>query len=148
MIASIIAIAQLSANIIATVRGYYGSVVDARENISRLHSELEGLKIVLESLQDMITSSRPANLLPTLTASEFLIEDCKRIMTKVAGKLGTPERGLKFGARLAWPLKEKDIEKLATAIARQRGVVAAALGKDQMYVHTSTYNSLVPFARF
>lgn len=136
MTASIIAIAQVSCTIITTAMGYYGGVVDAREDILRLRSELRGLDIVLDSLHDIINSTPTSTTrLQTLTASQFLIDDCRSVMDKINKKLGKPVTGLKLGARLVWPLKEKDINKLATIISRQRDILAAALGKDHLYVH-------------
>jgi hypothetical protein len=135
--ASIIAVIQISEQIISLCRTYYSEVRDAKKNIQRLREEMTSLQTVLTKVADLANAPNSAKLstLSLLNQPDGPVRQCMMELITIAAKLN-PGQGKdtmkQFGLRaLKWPFSSKDVDKAITTIERHKATFNLALAADQ-----------------
>lgn len=141
VVASIIAIIQISDRIISCCKFYIQSTTDTPTELRVILVEISTLKTVLESLQFLQTCAHAAPALwKQLSGQDGPIEECKRSITALeklfpAGKFPVsrsqpgPKRRKMENVRtaLAWPLKARQARELLRVIIQQKTIINLAL---------------------
>ncbi len=134
---SIITVVQITGTLVSICYDYQSGTRHYPKDIVKITHELKSLRNVLERLADIANSQvdSASMVLPTLDSLNHPggpLEICKVELAKLELKLTPAEGRLKqVGQVLAWPLKEKDVQKTLNALARQRGLFQLALTADQ-----------------
>jgi hypothetical protein len=135
--ASIIAVIQISGQVIDLCRTYYSEVRDAKTDIQRLREEITSLQTVLTKVADLANAPSAAELstLGLLNQPDGPVQQCLAELIKLAAKLN-PVQGKdtmkQFGLRaLKWPFSSKDVDKAITTIERHKATFNLALAADQ-----------------
>jgi Fungal N-terminal domain of STAND proteins len=132
-IASVINVVQLADRVLRLCGKYAAAVKDAKDEIGRLAHEVEALRIVLESVDEMIKDGVRKTLTPEPLLEELqgIIENCKADLEDLVVQLdsGKERRPMScLGRRaLKWPFKSKDITKIIEALDRYKGTITLAL---------------------
>ncbi|KAH7085265.1 hypothetical protein BKA63DRAFT_499280 [Paraphoma chrysanthemicola] len=141
VVASIIAIIQISDRVISCCKFYIESTTDTPAELRVILVEISTLKSVLESLQFLqsCTHAAPA-LWKQLSGQDGPIEECKRSITAleklfpagnipVVGRQPVPKRRRMENVRtaLAWPLKARQARELLRIIIQQKTLINLAL---------------------
>jgi hypothetical protein len=135
--ASIIAVIQISGQVIDLCRTYYSEVRDAKADIQRLREEITSLQTVLTKVADLANAPDAAELstLGLLNQPDGPVQQCLTELIKLAAKLnaGQGKDTIKqFGLRaLKWPFSSKDVDKAITTIERHKATFNLALAADQ-----------------
>lgn len=74
--ATVIAVIDLSVNLLSLISKYYSGVKDAKSDIERLASEIQSLHAMFQKVQNLIHKSP---LAPNSQASALLIETTKHL---------------------------------------------------------------------
>ncbi|KAH7094916.1 hypothetical protein FB567DRAFT_511316 [Paraphoma chrysanthemicola] len=141
VVASIIAIIQISDRVIGCCKFYIQSTTDTPTELRVILVEISTLKTVLESLQFLQTCAHAAPALwKQLSGQDGPIEECKRSITALeklfpAGKFPVsrsqpgPKRRKMENVRtaLAWPLKARQARELLRVIIQQKTIINLAL---------------------
>src|SRR5437667_7137257 len=114
--ASIIAVIQVADRVLCLCGKYASAVKDAKEDIRRLTSEIEALRKVLKSADEMGNSSAmklytSESMLEVLAGS---IKECRSTLSDLETRLDPGKERKKimsrFGLRaLKWPFSSKDV---------------------------------------
>lgn len=135
--ASIIAVIQISGQVINLCRTYYSEVRDAKMDIQRLREEITSLQTVLTKVADLANAPDAAKLstLGLLNQPDGPAQQCLKELITLAAKLN-PGQGKdtmkQFGLRaLKWPFSSKDVDKAITTIERHKATFNLALAADQ-----------------
>ncbi|KAL9607615.1 MAG: hypothetical protein Q9167_007486 [Letrouitia subvulpina] len=138
--ASVIAIIDVAAKVIAQCREYYREVKDARKDIQRLRDEVTTLQNVLTSIADLADSSDPADLsiFDLVHGKDGPLQQSRTRLENLVSRLD-PGQGTtlmkSFGMRaLKWPLSSKDVQKHVAAIREERMTFNLALTGDQFHL--------------
>ena len=136
--ASIIAVIQISGQVINLCRTYYSEVRDAKTDIQRLREEITSLQTVLTKVADLANAPDVAELstLGLLNQPDGPVQQCLTELIKLAAKLN-PGQGKdtmkQFGLRaLKWPFISKDVDKAIKAIGRYKVTFNLALTTDHV----------------
>jgi ankyrin repeat domain-containing protein 50 len=135
--ASVIAVIQISSQILDLCRTYYINVKDARRNIERVRTEITSLQDVLTNVIDLTGDPNSSSLrtLNILNQEDGLIQQCQLELADLAAKLEPREdksRMRQFGLRaLKWPLTTQEVDKLLVTIGRHKASLTLALTTDQ-----------------
>ena len=136
-VASVVAVVQAADRIITLCANYASAVKDAKEDIERLRSEVEAFHKVLKSVSEMANSGEMELHTSQSVLQELVgtITECKSLYSDLEAQLD-PGKGRKmmdrFGLRaLKWPLKSKDVIKVAESLNRYKGTITLALNLDQ-----------------
>ena len=142
IVASVIAIIQISDRVINICRHYISTMKDAPSDIQTIVSEIATLKIIFERLEDLVKPDGcgSSQLVDVLTSDDGPIKGCHRSITQLEALLsqdnsmaeGSKKRKLNLAA-LAWPLKQNKVNKLRADMARYRDIVALAINTESMY---------------
>jgi hypothetical protein len=141
VVASIIAIIQISDRVINTCKFYIQATSDTPSELRAILVEISTLKSVLESLQFLETCAHAAPALwKQLSGQDGPIEECKRSVTDleklfpankfpVAGRQSGPKKRKMDLVRtsLAWPLKARQARELLRNIIQQKTIINLAL---------------------
>jgi len=129
--ASVIAVVQLSGQILSLCQKYYGEVKDAKTEIENLRNEIAAVQAVLERAQELAGGT------DKLTVSKALIEDIRAELERLVKLLdpGKRKKAMRtVGLRaLKWPFTKADIEKTLRLLERHKTTLITALDTDQMY---------------
>jgi hypothetical protein len=133
--ASIIAIIQLSSQIIKYINGVTGATKERK----RLRESLRGCEFILQQLKDDADDTEEGKLWSeTIKALEGPNAPLGRIWIAFAvikTKL-EPQRGLeKAVTSLKWPYNEKEVEKMISIIEHEKTLLQLALTNDCRYVY-------------
>jgi ankyrin repeat domain-containing protein 50 len=135
--ASIIAVIQISGQVINLCRTYYSGVRGAKMDIQRLREEITSLQTVLTKVADLANAPDAAKLstLDLLNQPDGPAQQCLTELITLAAKLN-PGQGKdtmkQFGLRaLKWPFSSKDVDKTITTIERHKATFNLALAADQ-----------------
>lgn len=135
--ASIIAVIQISGQVINLCRTYYSGVRGAKMDIQRLREEITSLQTVLTKVADLANAPDAAKLstLGLLNQPDGPAQQCLTELITLAAKL-SPGQGKdtmkQFGLRaLKWPFSSKDVDKTITTIERHKATFNLALAADQ-----------------
>src|SRR5436189_3788063 len=136
--ASILAVIQISGQVINLCRTYYSEVRDASTDIQRLREEITALQNVLTKVADMANTSDSVKLstLDLLNQPDGPAQQCLTELITLAAKIN-PGQGKdtmkQFGLRaLKWPFSSKEVGRAVTAIGRHKATFNLALAADQM----------------
>ena len=129
--ASVIAVVQLSGQILSLCQKYYGDVKDAKNDIENLQNETAAVQAVLQRAQDLAQGT------DKLATTKALIEELKAELEGLVRKLdpGKRKKAMRtIGLRaLKWPFTKAEIEKSLRLIERHKATLITALDIDQMY---------------
>ena len=134
---SLITVIQITGAVVSICYDYQSGTRHYPKDVVKITHELQSLRNVLEKLVDIVNSQDISTsiALPTLDSlnqSGGPLETCKVELKQLELKLAPVEGRLKqVGRALAWPLREKDVQKTLGTLARQRGLFQLALTADQ-----------------
>ena len=132
--ASIIALVQLSAEVIK----YISATTGAKKERKELRSEIWACEAILQQLQhesaDIEEGDEWEQTLRTLKGPDAPLRQLFNVLGLIKAKL-LPEKGLR--AALRWPFEAKEIEKLIVTLERQKVLLQIALTNDCRYVNTN-----------
>jgi hypothetical protein len=153
VIASAVAVIQISAQVFDLCRTYYLNVKDARRDIQRLRHEVNSLQDILANVADLANAPQPSVLqtLSLIGQKDGPLEQCRLELTALLAKLdlGEGTSKVKLALRsLKWPLHSKEIDQVLLAIGRYKSSFVVALSTDQAWVLFSSspanFSSLLP----
>jgi hypothetical protein len=153
VVASVVAVIQISAQIFDLCRTYYLNVKDARRDIQRLRNEVNSLQDILVNVADLANAPQPRFLqtLSVFSQKDGPLEQCQLELTVLLAKLdpGEDTSMVKLALRsLKWPLHSKEIDQVLLAIGRYKASFVLALSTDQTWVLFSSpsanFSSLLP----
>lgn len=141
VIASIIAIIQISDRVISSCKFYIQATSDTPSELRVILIEISTLKSVLENLQFLETcADTPPAVWKQLSDANGPIEECKRSITAMdklfpadtfpvdRSQPGSKRRAI--FASLAWPLKASRARELLQVIIQQKTMITLALAAD------------------
>lgn len=141
VVASIIAIIQISDRVISSCKFYLQATSDTPSELRMILVEISTLKSVLESLQFLETCADiPPAVWKQLSEQNGPIEECKRSITAMEklfpadrfpvdrSQSGSKRRAMH--ASLAWPLKARRARDLLQVIVQQKRMITLALTAD------------------
>ncbi|KAH8792864.1 hypothetical protein F5882DRAFT_516605 [Hyaloscypha sp. PMI_1271] len=136
VIASVVAVIQISAQVFDLCRTYYLNVKDARRDIQRLRHEVNSLQDILANVADLANAQQPSFLqtLSLIGQKDGPLEQCRLELTALLAKLdpGEGTSKVKLALRsLKWPLHSKEIDQVLLAIGRYKSSFVVALSTDQ-----------------
>jgi septal ring factor EnvC (AmiA/AmiB activator) len=138
--ASVIAVLQISDQVIRVTRRYIAGVRSAKSDIQAFEKEVSSLKRVLKELEAFLkqTEKEPTRLSAT-RGCESSLDDCHKTMESIfqklktkAGKASKRERlsGGILRKELFWPFQKEEVESLITLLSRRRATIQFALTLD------------------
>jgi hypothetical protein len=150
--ASIIAVLQLGSKLMSLSYPYLSSAKDARTQISALRSELLELEAILLELQEGELNSGGENegadnVAPVgkVILAQWL-EECKTEIQRLVDELEKPirERQLlkRFAAKVAWPLKRQDVDRLVALVQRKKAGVGLGIGIENLKISTDVQREI------
>ncbi|KAF8535105.1 NACHT and WD40 domain protein [Trichophaea hybrida] len=132
--ASVIAVVQISKEVLSLCGKYAKDAKDAKDDIDRLTNEIAALCDVLNRVNDL-TNGPDAAKFPALRDLTMTISQCSSELTnlKTQLNLGKGRRVMKrLGLRaLMWPFKTEDINKCSASLERCKTTINLALSADQ-----------------
>lgn len=134
--ASLIAVGQVTGNIISSCYSYQQGLKDYRKDVSRIILESQTLRSVIERLLDQVTEDESSGVvLPSLarmiSRSGSMFENCSKDLARLEERLQIPvNKWTRLGDRLLWPLRESEIVKEVDNIHRMRSVIESGLAVD------------------
>ena len=132
--ASVFAVIEISAKLVALCRVYFCEVKEARKDIQRFCNEVTTLENILINLRDLVDTPDGTKL-PILDAS---LEQCQSTLEELVRKLekaaGKDKNMNQIGWRaLKWPFNSNDVQKAIEIIERHKNMFNLALTADQTY---------------
>jgi len=132
--ASVIAVIELSANIVSVCLQQSHVVKKALKNVDQLQGELKSLQGVLENVKQLLGGPNGARLSASGELSEG-IESCKSQLNTLDRRL-SPSKSRKAMSRvglraLKWPLETKEVDKVVRQLERCKQSISLALQVDQ-----------------
>lgn len=134
--ASIIAVVQVSWQVLGLCQTYYMEVKEARGDIKCLRNEMTSLGDVLTNLADL-TEGPESAILPTLrqlNRHDGPVQKCHQDLIELVAKLEAGQKRdhmKKFGLRaLKWPFSKKDVVRLLAIIEKHKATFNLALTVD------------------
>ncbi|KAI9772614.1 MAG: hypothetical protein M1839_002427 [Geoglossum umbratile] len=132
--ASVIAVIQISQQVLALCWKYYSGVKGAKKDVERLCDEVAALNIVLKKVQGLVEGPDAARL-PALNALVGQIKQCSPELERLRHRLdpGTTRkamRRLRF-QDLKWPFTSEDVDKSIAMLGRHKETFNLALTVDQ-----------------
>lgn len=125
--ASVIAVLQLSSQIISSAYNYLGTVKEAKNDIEMIQSQLRSFDSTLLRLKAAVDEEK----LSFDAVQSCDLTQVRTVMEKIYQKLDGTVGGWKnLGRQLVWPLREKDVAKLMMVLNQYRSIVNLALGVD------------------
>lgn len=132
--ASIIAIIQISAKLVALCRGYFSEVKEAKRDIQQLRNEVITLDNILVDLRDLIDTADGTKLSILDTSLKQCQSSLEELVKKLEKSEGNDNTMKKFGCRaLKWPFNNNDVKKAIETIERHKNMFNLALTVDQTY---------------
>jgi hypothetical protein len=134
--ASAIAIVQLSGAIINTCYTYRSRLKSASKNASRIINELNSLRMVIESLFQVVedeseTKSGRESTLSKLSQRGGPLANCETVLQELSMRL-EPKAGWRaVQAAILWPLTESDMRTALKEIGSLKSIIQLALDVDQ-----------------
>lgn len=134
IVASVIAIAQLTERLIALGYVYLGGTKAASKDLRELVNELQSLGKVLVVLQDYAQADQnlQSTALQSLNGQNGPLPGCALELRRLQLKL-EPKQGLRGMIQsLKWPFKEQETQQHIARIQRQKSLFILALTVDHM----------------
>ena len=131
---TVIAVAQISAQILSLIVKYYSGVKNAKADIERLQTEVRTFRDVLQKVQDLAQDPR-ATKLSTWASYLTTINQSLKDVTELESRLN-PGKRRKTIHRVGlhafmWPLTSKEVDKYIGGLERQKTALILALNTDQ-----------------
>ncbi|RPB26719.1 hypothetical protein L211DRAFT_781050, partial [Terfezia boudieri ATCC MYA-4762] len=137
--ASVIAVVQLSGQILTLCQKYYDDVKEAKTDMENLRNEITSIQAVLQRAQELAEGT------DKLATSKALIRCLKAELVELVKMLdpGKRKKAMRtIGLRaLKWPFTKADIEKTLRSLERHKTTLITALDTDQI-----TNISKLPYA--
>ena len=139
---SIIAVVQISEQIISACYRYYKTAKDAKRDIIDVINIVGGLKTTLDNLRILAENTENSRL-PLLNSTiDGSLKACKDALQKLAKKLGVDDAAgveegnvvVELGKKLVWPWKEKEVGKILEIIEKHKANFILALSGDTLRV--------------
>ena len=136
LVASLIAVLQISGTIISCCYEYRNGFKGASKDLSRLLSEVTSLRNVLERLIQLVDDEKMGGhdylaSLRDMMSVNGPLKLCQDDLEILKVKLEKPVKEWKaVGKRLIWPLQEKDVTKILGGIHRMKSTLESALMVD------------------
>lgn len=132
IVASIIAVVQLTGKLTSISYGYIGGVKRAGKDLGELLRELGALSGVFIALQHYIDANPQSAPLQRLNDPNGPLRECTKELEELILKL-EPRDGWKGVAdNLRWPLKEKDTSQYISRLERHKSLFILALQMDHV----------------
>lgn len=132
--ASIIAVAQITAEVVKLCGGYLSDVSDARQEVQQMHSRVSALHNVLEQAQRLLGDSK-SNRLPMSTSILGSLNQCMSELQGLRTRLnpGKTQKGMRrLGLRaLKWPFPKTEVERILKMLDGYTTTFNVALLTDQ-----------------
>jgi len=132
--ASVIAVLQISQEILSLCLKYFSAVKHAEKDIKRLCNEITALHDVLKNMKELLEDSKATKL----RGSKLLVEQLKNCSSELEDLKNTldPSQARNALRRLApraleWPFKREGVEKKITMLNRYKAIFHFALTTDQ-----------------
>ena len=131
--ASVVAIVQLSTQVLHLCREYYSDVKNARLDIERLDLEIRTFQDVVQKLQTNAEGLDASKLFATTTTMESVRQcsyDLKGLKSRL--EIGKHQRRMKrLGLRaLRWPFTSTEVDRVINILERHKLTFSLALGID------------------
>lgn len=145
--ASVIAVLQLTEEVIRICYGYAMTAKDARKDIRALVDELESLQDVLSGIQSLSEKPEAHTSLPTLgtlVQPGSTLTQCSKCLDELKVKLEStqnPGTTNQIKTILGWPFKRKDIFRTIDLIKSYKSTLILAISTDQTSVCPVLYHS-------
>ena len=136
LVASLIAVVQISGSVISCCYEYRKGVKDAPKDLLRVINEVAGLRNVVESLVRLIDDEKVAShkylsTLADIASANNALGLCHHDLESLRVKLEPPANEWKaLGKRLTWPLQEKEATKILASVDRAKSLLETALMID------------------
>lgn len=125
--ASIIAIIQLSSEVVKYINGVAGATEDRK----RLRNELRSCEFILQQLKDDADDTdegkRWSETIKALEGPDAPLGQLRLALNLVKAKLEPKKGSGKVIQTLKWPFKETEVKKLISAIEREKTLLQLAL---------------------
>ncbi|KAA6414848.1 MAG: hypothetical protein FRX48_01598 [Lasallia pustulata] len=138
LVSSIIAVIQISRDVITQAYKYGQAVKSAKEDMQRVQAEVHDLEDILGKLKDLArraeASGRSLTLWPTLVSLQdptSSLHKCQKELEKLQPGLTPVGFWEKSKARALWPHKQNGIYQILDTIRQQKLHLAEALNIDQ-----------------
>lgn len=132
--ASVIAIVQITEQVLRLCYKYAKGVKDAPDDIQRLQGELQSLNYILEGAKPLLEGSHKEKLKTSQLLRESLA-GCRTEVNNLQAKLETKSAGvhrhLFNPKRLKWPLESKEVDMAVQILHKHRDNLTASLTIDQ-----------------
>jgi hypothetical protein len=132
--ASIIAVVQITAEVVKLCGGYLSDVSDARQEVQQMHSRVSALHNVLEQAQRLLGDSK-SNRLPMSTSILGSLNQCMSELQGLRTRLnpGKTQKGMRrLGLRaLKWPFPKTEVERILKMLDGYTTTFNVALLTDQ-----------------
>ena len=140
--ANVIAVVQISEQVISACYQYYRTAKDAKKDILDIINIVGGLKTTLENLCLLLNDHDDQGELPHLKSLNGALDMCKDAIEELASKLGvkiekdlnTDQIKVTFKKKLMWPWKEKEVGKILQVIEKHKSTFILAVTGDTLGV--------------
>ena len=136
--ASIIAVIQISEDVITRAYNYGKAVKAAKKDMDKIQGEIENLKKTLTKLKDLAqiaeTSGQSLTLWPTLIvlqSKESPLHGCQSSLESLQPELAPVSFLEKFKVRAQWPHTQKKVNAALQSMVCQKDLLIEALNIDQ-----------------
>ncbi|KAE8440485.1 hypothetical protein EG329_007429 [Mollisiaceae sp. DMI_Dod_QoI] len=153
--ASVIAVIQISEDIVSLCSQYLKAVKNAKSDIVRLQGDLSNLKTVLEGAQKLLEGPDAARLetsLPLLDGLRGCYWQLEDLGTKLKDHLKTKHKGKGtrfFGlSALKWPFESKKVDNIIQTLSKFQDTLSAALKIDQTTLLLDSFERVNEEERF
>jgi hypothetical protein len=132
--ASVIAVLQISQEILSLCWKYFSAVEHAEEDIKRLCDEITALHDVLKNMKELLEDSKATKL----RGSKPLVEQLKKCSSELEDLKNTLDLSQERNAlrrlrprALEWPFKREGVQKKIKMLNRYKQTFSFALTTDQ-----------------
>ncbi|KAK6592342.1 vegetative incompatibility protein HET-E-1 [Botrytis cinerea] len=137
LVSSVIAVIDLSVKVASRCSEYYTNVKNARDDIGRLQSEAQGLKVILDRVRSICDGTNGVRLQDPQGLRKG-VENCQKQLAQLEATL-EPRRINKLMSRcgiraLKWPFKSKEVDSLIKKLEICKSNISFSLQVDQEYV--------------
>lgn len=140
VVGSVIAIVQISDQILSACYQYYNTAKDADSDIRNVISGVSSLKCIMEQLRILLKTYEKTARIPHSTFLDEAICLCEEALEKLGTKLGmefgTNVRNkrvvVSFTKKLQWPWKKRDVDKILNVIETHQKTFITALSGDTL----------------
>jgi hypothetical protein len=132
LVANIIAVVQISTRTLSLCYRYISAARDASHDLFVMINNVRSLKAILEDLKDLVKNSPQAPSLTLLGEPNGPLNTCELALRELNSDLSAWSDSRNFLKALTWPLKEKSVQKVLTAIEQQKATFILILARENM----------------